>query len=195
MARMPPRHTAESFWRLADRPSVGCWNWRGYIHRTGYGQLRFQGRQTKAHVTAYELTVGPVPSGLELDHLCRNRACVNPAHLEPVTHTENVRRAFALKTACRNGHPYEDNLIIDTCSGARRCRTCRNGQSQRRKWQSRDRHGFLRGEAQPRAKLNDNAVREIRASSESTAALARRFEVSWPVIGAVRNGKTWRHVI
>lgn len=79
-----------------------------------------------AHRVVYETVVGPVPEGLELDHLCRNRGCVNPAHLEPVTHQENMRRGhWGMKTHCPQGHPYEgDNLVRDGHS--RICRWCRN---------------------------------------------------------------------
>ena len=71
-----------------------CWPWRGQVNRGGYGVARYKRRTTTAHRAIYRILVGPIPDGLELDHLCRNRLCVNPAHLEPVTHLENVRRAY-----------------------------------------------------------------------------------------------------
>ena len=76
-----------------SRPDLGpCWRWTGTRDRSGYGQMKYQGRRPGAHRVSYELFVGPVPEGLELDHLCRSPECVRPDHLEPVTHAENMRR-------------------------------------------------------------------------------------------------------
>lgn len=74
-----------------------CWVWQGTGTKTGYGQISVEGSQRYAHRVSYELHVGPIPDGLQIDHLCRNTSCVNPAHLEPVTGAENTRRAFAAK--------------------------------------------------------------------------------------------------
>jgi hypothetical protein len=83
-------------WLEEDRGhSTPCWIWQLSLHaRTGYGAKKTNGVSTLAHRAVYEHHVGPIPDGLELDHLCRVRACVNPAHLEPVTHKENVRRGL-----------------------------------------------------------------------------------------------------
>ena len=81
--------------------------------------------QEMAHRWAYEDKVGPIPEGLDIDHLCRVRACVNPGHLEPVTRAENIRRAAAAKNACPAGHAYtEDNTYIRPGTVHRRCREC-----------------------------------------------------------------------
>lgn len=81
---------------VVDR-DTGCWVWRGGRMPFGYGSVWLDGRTRLAHRVFYERLVGPIPDGLQLDHLCRNPPCVNPAHLEPVTHTENSRRGSATK--------------------------------------------------------------------------------------------------
>lgn len=75
-------------------PFLGpCWIWTGHVNENGYGRIGYKRKVTGTHRLAYELLVGPIPEGMEPDHLCRERACCNPAHLEPVTHDENMRRA------------------------------------------------------------------------------------------------------
>ena len=109
--------------------ATGCWIWMGCQRGKGYGCLRVNGRMMRAHRYSYELHVGPIPAGLQIDHLCRNRLCVNPAHLEPVVNRVNVLRGVgvtaqnAKKTHCRQGHEFtpENTRITD---GARVCRAC-----------------------------------------------------------------------
>lgn len=101
-----------------------CWVWVGRLSRHGYGRLRRGARLVFAHVHVYETLVGPVPEGLELDHTCRVRACVNPAHLEPVTHAENMRRARPAER--KRGHQMVgSNVYVRPDSGKRMCLTCR----------------------------------------------------------------------
>jgi hypothetical protein len=82
--------------RLAARTirddQSGCWEWQGATKRGGYGHMSVDGRMQLVHRLAWEVVAGPIEPGLEIDHLCRNRQCLNPAHLEPVTKEENVRR-------------------------------------------------------------------------------------------------------
>jgi hypothetical protein len=86
--------------------STPCWIWLGCVHRrTGYGRFHFEGQTVEAHAASYRLLVGAVPSGLELDHLCRVRACVNPEHLEPVTHSVNASRSPVIgRSRSRKAH-------------------------------------------------------------------------------------------
>lgn len=119
-------------------PTTGCWVWTASKHPLGYGHLMIGSRtdRTKrpgrAHRISYELYKGPIPEGLELDHLCRNTSCVNPDHLEPVTHEENMRRGLlteicrvrAARTHCVNGHSFEIHGFI-RADGVRGCRECR----------------------------------------------------------------------
>lgn len=84
----------ERFWKRTIQSPDGCWEWVGTITNSGYGSLSDSG-QVLAHRFAYELLVGPIPEGLQIDHLCNVRNCVNPAHLEPVTGLENMRRMSA----------------------------------------------------------------------------------------------------
>jgi hypothetical protein len=118
--------------KVTIRNPSGCWWWEGSKSNGGYGAIRHEGSSYPAHRFVYEQLVGPIPEGLHLDHLCRNPACVNPDHMEPVTRSENVRRGIApalqrQKTHCPQGHPYAgDNLYINAASGSRVCRTCTN---------------------------------------------------------------------
>lgn len=111
------------------RKGEGCWEFTGYIDRYGYGVMKVNGRKTKAHRVAYELAIGPIPDGLTIDHLCRNRSCVNTDHLEVVTSCVNTLRGesvsarAARQTHCVNGHPF-DLFNTYTAHGWRKCRTC-----------------------------------------------------------------------
>lgn len=122
------------FWTKVDvsRGPTACWLWTGALTDRGYG-VRFRldnGEREAPHRIAFSLLVGPIPDGLQLDHLCRTRACVNPAHLEPVTCQENLLRgqtwaAFnARKTHCIHGHALDEANTRITPEGHRACRAC-----------------------------------------------------------------------
>jgi hypothetical protein len=108
------------FWERVDKRPDGCWIWTGSLTDDGYGNVWFDGKCQGAHCVAYELTFGPIPEGLELDHKCHVRACCNPDHLEPVTHAENMKRVRSLQakqtrfTACHSAGFTDTGSLIDT---------------------------------------------------------------------------------
>ena len=122
----------------------GCWQWLGAVDSVGYSSFRLTKTPPvtkRAHRWLYELIVGPIPAGLVLDHLCRNKLCVNPDHLEPVTNAENLRRYPGYphnrrRTHCPQGHPYSGwNLIIEQRPQGfgRHCRECKYADTRRRR--------------------------------------------------------------
>lgn len=110
------------------RPTGCCWEWKGCVEKDGYGVVQVKGRQWRAHRYVYVSWVGEIGNDLQLDHLCRNRLCVNPAHLEPVTCETNINRGIpATKLYCANGHPlFGPNMRLAQAGKymARVCRTC-----------------------------------------------------------------------
>lgn len=102
--------------------SNGCWLWTAFKNEDGYGKIFVAGKIKFAHRVSYELLVGPVPLGKELDHLCRNRSCVNPLHLEAVEHAVNVARGNAdfkkNLTHCKNGHALNERRKCNICQAA-----------------------------------------------------------------------------
>jgi hypothetical protein len=114
--------------------SNGCWNWQLSKERGGYGKIKVAYKSKLAHRVSYEVFVGEIPNGLQLDHICKVRACVNPAHLEPVTAKENLHRSslkelWAAKkevTHCPQGHKYTTaNTLIKQNKWGNDCRNCR----------------------------------------------------------------------
>lgn len=114
--------------------ATGCWVWSGAVSDKGkwvYGIVAHHGKLHMAHRVMYERKVGVIPVGLELDHLCRNTRCINPSHLEPVTHRENIARSVnfqASKTECVKGHPLSGENLYVKPNGNRECRICRKDQ-------------------------------------------------------------------
>jgi hypothetical protein len=114
--------TEEWFLTRSEISPTGCWIWKGSLNPDGYPFFS----QKSVHRLSYQILVGPIPDGMEIDHLCRQRACVNPHHLEAVTHKVNVLRGNgptaknAQKTHCPRGHPYDIRLK----SGGRWCSIC-----------------------------------------------------------------------
>ena len=134
--------------KFVPEPNTGCWLWFACTNDWGYGMFRVDGKARCAHVLAWRFYCGEVPAGYEVDHKCRVRLCVNPDHLEPVTHAENVRRGaspwggvLAFKTHCLRGHEYTPENTLrsrHTYNGSimRQCRTCKN-EAQLRRYRER----------------------------------------------------------
>lgn len=138
----------QRFWAKADKngpvpdyaPSLGpCWLWAAGKDRYGYGQFSVAGHLVKTHRLAYELLVGPIPAGLQIDHLCRVRSCVNPDHMEPVSCRENVLRGAgvtavnATKTKCPSSHEYSVANTYIYPDGSRKCLECNRLRSRERR--------------------------------------------------------------
>jgi hypothetical protein len=132
---------ATRFWLRVTKTET-CWLWDVISPKARYGHFHAGGKVYQAHAFAYKLLVGSVPDGCEFDHLCRNRGCVNPAHLEPVPHRINVLRGEgpcaknARKTHCKHGHPLTPDNLVPGCKW-RQCKICKDGwlltSAQRRK--------------------------------------------------------------
>lgn len=123
--------------RFATKYTVaesGCWNWNDYVTPKGYGLFRYQGKTQKAHRVAYQLLKGDLVDGLVIDHLCKNRSCVNPNHLEQVTNKTNLDRGRSFlhhkeKTHCPQGHEYNEGNTYETATGWRQCKICQRSRA------------------------------------------------------------------
>lgn len=142
IGREPRDRWLTRFWSRVDK-AEGCWLWRGARLLNGYGQTLLNKRHQYVHRVSYALAKGPIPHGLHLDHLCRTKLCVNPAHLEAVTPRVNIIRGVgfsavnAAKDRCVHGHPFDEaNTYVQPSTGYRHCRTCMRAYDDAR----RDRH-------------------------------------------------------
>lgn len=128
------------FWKKVNKTDT-CWLWIASFKSGGYGSYWDGTRHMRAHRFLWEKMVGPIPEGLQLDHLCRVRNCVNPDHMEPVTCRENLLRGHGIaainarKTHCKQGHPFSgDNLGFRDNGRKRKCLTCQ------KRWEKRSRN-------------------------------------------------------
>ena len=133
--RLRPLRVPTEAWLWERIDAQGdCWLWSGHIKPSGYGSIDLGPRQVQAHRHVFEVLVGPIGLGLELDHLCRVKHCVNPDHLEPVDHATNCRRGVAgavngaryrALSHCKRGHPFDEaNTYRHPQTGRRACRRC-----------------------------------------------------------------------
>ena len=121
-------------------PNSGCWIWIGALRKGDYGQIVIDGKKKLAHRISYEIHKGPIPEGMELDHICRMHQCINPDHLEAVSHRVNVLRGaapsavHAAKTHCSKGHEFSASITING-KVRRHCKICKR--ITQRAWESR----------------------------------------------------------
>jgi hypothetical protein len=127
----------DHFFGHVTETADGCWNYSPVHPETGYAQFTVDNgkRRVLAHRWSFEHFVAPIPEGLEIDHLCKNPACVNPWHLEPVTSRVNSLRGVGSRETCVNGHPYDVGNTTIRPNGHRRCRTCAR-EAQRRHYEN-----------------------------------------------------------
>lgn len=110
---------------ITETNSSKCWPWQGYVRSDGYGSFRFEGKKQGAHRASYTLNIGSIPEGLEVDHICFNPDCVNPAHLQLLTPAQNKRRQRErMSGKCRRGHVMTEANTINRKDGTQKCRTC-----------------------------------------------------------------------
>jgi hypothetical protein len=210
----------DRFWSKVDiKEKTECWNWLASDNGNGYGRFYIGGGKKNAktdyaHRVSYILSVGNIPEKLEIDHLCKNRRCVNPNHLEVVTRKENNLRSDSLsaqrakQTTCKRGHPLSGNNLYEA-GGRRLCRTCR----EENRIQNKDRNNkkgrerYLRnnggirfnnkGERNGQAKLTTEDVKLILDYSKNGIEgkeLSKIFNVSEATISRVISRKIWKDV-
>lgn len=168
---MKPRPASERFHgKYAIDPETGCWNWTGYVAEHGYGTIGEtvapgRSRSLYAHRISYEIHKGPIPEGLVVDHMCNNRRCVNPDHLQAITHRENVLRSphplFARRRVglCIRGHDMTDptNVYIRPDNGRKMCKACT-----RIRQRERDRAAGIPEKSPPRCGTYSGSVAHAR---------------------------------
>lgn len=175
--------------RFADKIALtdsGCIEWIASTQGEGYGQF-FRGGRTgpgqhgkiAAHRWSYEYHVGPIPNGLEIDHLCRNRLCVNPEHLEPVTSQENISRSHGngSKTHCPQGHAYDDANTYVSPAGTRFCRKCKGFNGLGIGWRSTQtecKHGHPFDEQNTRIRANGSRACKACQTNHKRKYLAKK---------------------
>lgn len=184
--------TVPSKWKKHFTIINGCWRWSASKKTGGYGQVTHLGRCRSAHRVFYEVLRGPIPAGLHIDHLCRNRDCVNPSHMEVVTQAENNARNFwALRTHCKNGHLLsEDNVSRSANRYGRRCKRCHADSEikrQRRIRASQPPHSTAKITA-----ADAQYIRRFVSSGGHQSEMVRKFALSPPQVSRIVNNTRWK---
>lgn len=205
----PTEIESERFWSKVDKGPVSrCWPWTGALSNNGYGKFRWRNRTVQAHRFAWYLFFKENPVNETLDHLCRNRTCVNPSHLSDVSQRENSMRSSnpsatnSRKTHCIHGHKFtKDNTYIDK-QGRRHCRACAaRRDKQRYKAKYKQQRSTLTHDSEMRdfasnPKLSIEQAKEIRSvhgmGQTSQRDLARRYQVSPTLIRQILQNKVWK---
>lgn len=185
---LPDEQRLALTWALS--PS-GCWEWLGSRKPNGYGQFRYRQRNWQAHRASYAIHVNVPPEDMHLDHLCLNKGCINPEHLEVVTPAENTRRYGQTITECPQGHPYsEENLLNKSRKG---CRVCHNDRTRERN--ARKQVAMYRQGQVPKVRLSDTDIAEMktfRADGRRVVDIAKLYGVSPKYTSAVIAGSRVR---
>ena len=182
-----PRPAIERFWEKVDKRGPDeCWEWQGTLYK-GYGSFHMErGFATTAQRASHLLLKGPIPEGYEVDHLCKNPACVNPAHLEAVPPVVNLMRSDApcaqnaRKTHCKRGHEFTDaNTYIEPPNGTRRCLICRRARDVKRR---------------PSGRMTPGAVLGVLTAEGTYAAIAERYGTTKGQVNNIKNGWVWNEL-
>lgn len=182
----------------------GCWNWQGAKSSSGYGQVCLGPKKLLTHRVMVWDDGRDIPDGMQVDHLCRNRGCCNPAHLEVVTPSENVRRGEAGKrtreraeamTHCLNGHRYSDETVYRDKQGKRTCQECRRERGLLNRKRPGPRSAWYTGDKSHFSKLTWPTVRGIRQSlkdGKPASQIARELSICPTTVRLIRRHKIWK---
>jgi len=128
----------DRLWKRVSKSEDGCWNWTGHVSGGGYGRIRNGGKREQAHRVSFALAGNKIPEGLVVDHICNNRRCVRPDHLQAITQRDNILRSDSpparqsKQVACLNGHPLDGDNLFMRRNGKRECRVCIRARGRKR---------------------------------------------------------------
>jgi hypothetical protein len=208
-------------WNFERRNKPGeCWLYPYATHANGYAFIHCgNGKKTCAHRLSYIFYKGAIPDEYVIDHLCKNKLCVNPHHLEAVTQRVNILRGDSLgalrarMTHCQKGHSLSGKNLRIAKNGSRRCRTCDSARTKRDREKYPEKHkeygrrkylkrtagipltGPPKGENHPLAKLTEPQVIEILTSDLGPTALSKKFGIKKITVYAIRSRRLWKHVV